>query len=85
MKLKYPAYFYPWDNGKGYTVEIPDLPGCISEGDDLEEALYMISDAAYWWVIDEIKEGRLPPNERETKEDTLDNGGFIKIIEIEID
>ena len=31
----------------------------------------MISDAAYWWVIDEIKEGRLPPNERETKEDYL--------------
>lgn len=32
MKLTYPAIFYPWDKGHGYTLEVPDLPGCVSEG-----------------------------------------------------
>ncbi|WP_017860875.1 type II toxin-antitoxin system HicB family antitoxin [Leptospira interrogans] len=29
----------------GYTVEFPDLPGCITEGDTLEEALALAKDA----------------------------------------
>ncbi|MFN4218887.1 MAG: type II toxin-antitoxin system HicB family antitoxin [Candidatus Bipolaricaulia bacterium] len=29
----------------GYTVEVPALPGCISEGDSYEEALANIRDA----------------------------------------
>jgi len=29
----------------GYTVTVPSLPGCISEGDTLEEALENIKDA----------------------------------------
>lgn len=34
MKLTYPACFYPCEEKKGgFTVEVPDLPGCVSEGD----------------------------------------------------
>lgn len=29
----------------GYTVEFPDIPGCNTCGDSLEEALYMAKDA----------------------------------------
>ncbi|MBI2050267.1 MAG: type II toxin-antitoxin system HicB family antitoxin [Parcubacteria group bacterium] len=29
----------------GYTVEVPDLPGCISEGDTLEQAKVNIREA----------------------------------------
>ena len=32
------------DNG-GFTVYAPSLPGCISEGDSLEEALENIKEA----------------------------------------
>ena len=32
MKLTYPAFFYPCVEKKdGYTVDVPDLPGCVSE------------------------------------------------------
>jgi predicted RNase H-like HicB family nuclease len=34
----------PSDDG-GYTVYVPSLPGCISEGDTLEEALADIQEA----------------------------------------
>ncbi len=40
----FPAIFEPGER-KGYTITFPDLPGCITEGDDLAEALYMAKDA----------------------------------------
>lgn len=40
MKLVYPAVFTPCEqNEGGYTVEVPDLKGCVTEGDDLAEAI----------------------------------------------
>ena len=42
MKLK--IVLEPSDEG-GYTVFVPSLPGCISEGDTREEALANIKEA----------------------------------------
>ena len=42
MHLK--VVFEPSDDG-GYTVYVPSLPGCISEGDTLEEARHNIREA----------------------------------------
>lgn len=39
MKLVYPAIFTPFDEGNGFTVEVPDLPGCVTEGDNLIDAI----------------------------------------------
>ena len=62
MKLIYPAVFYPFSDGSGgYTVEFPDLPGCVTEGNDLEEAFEMAIDAASGWVLDELEEGNEIP------------------------
>ena len=43
-KLVYPAIFQT-ENVGGYSVSFPDLPGCYSQGDNLEEALDMARDA----------------------------------------
>lgn len=43
-KYIFPAVFEPGENG-GYCVTFPDLPGCITEGSALEEAIYMAKDA----------------------------------------
>lgn len=42
--LKYTAIFEPAEEG-GYTVTVPALPGCITEGDTFEEAIEMVKDA----------------------------------------
>lgn len=44
--FKYQAVFEPDLEVGGYTVSIPVLPGCISEGDTYEEALENIKEAA---------------------------------------
>ena len=40
----FPAIFDPNENG-GFTITFPDLPGCITEGDNLGEALQMAAEA----------------------------------------
>lgn len=49
LQLGYPITFYPEVDG-GYTVVIPDLPGCISEGDTLAEAMQNIQEAKALWI-----------------------------------
>lgn len=55
--LKYTVIFEPAEEG-GYTVSVPALPGCISEGDTFEEAKKMITDAmkGYLQVLKEEKQ-----------------------------
>jgi predicted RNase H-like HicB family nuclease len=54
MKLK--ALIHPAEEG-GYWAEIPSLPGCVSEGDSLEEVKTNIREAAEGWL--EVAEERL--------------------------
>lgn len=51
--LQYTAIFEPSEEG-GFTVTVPALPGCITEGDTFEEALHMVKDAieAYLFSLD---------------------------------
>ncbi|RUR83346.1 type II toxin-antitoxin system HicB family antitoxin [Chlorogloeopsis fritschii PCC 9212] len=42
MKIK--VVLEPSDEG-GYTIYVPSLPGCISEGETIEEALENIKEA----------------------------------------
>ena len=45
----------------GYTVEVPALPGCISQGDTYEEALANIREAIVLY-LQELEE-ELKPNQ----------------------
>lgn len=46
----YTAVFEKDEEVGGYTVTIPALPGCISEGDTFEEALKNIEEAATLYI-----------------------------------
>ena len=58
--MRFQVVLEPSDEG-GYTVYVPSLPGCISEGDTLEEALTNIQEAIELylepveddWVVEE--------------------------------
>ena len=85
-KLLYPACFYPCEDKPGaYTVVVPDLPGCISEGDSLEDALAMATDAATGWVLGEMERGNalpVPSNIKDIHPDSQD--GFVKLLALDI-
>ncbi len=60
--LKYDAIFEEQPDG-GYTVTVPSLPGCISEGDTFEEARVNIADAIKLYVEDMIADGEEVPTD----------------------
>lgn len=47
----------------GFTVTVPSLPGCISEGDTEEEALANIRDAINLYIEDLIADGEEVPED----------------------
>jgi antitoxin HicB len=49
LDLSYPITLYPEPDG-GYTVIIGDLPGCMSQGDTLDEAVANIQEAKVAWL-----------------------------------
>jgi antitoxin HicB len=49
LSLKYPIAIHPEEEG-GYTALIPDLPGCISQGETLEEVIANIEEARELWI-----------------------------------
>lgn len=47
MKIK--AIIHPAEEG-GYWAEVPALPGCITEGDTVEEVMSNLKDAIEGWL-----------------------------------
>ena len=40
----------PPEEGGGYLIEFPELPGCISDGDTIDEAIANGRDAILCWI-----------------------------------
>ena len=86
MQLTYPSCFYPDDERKGaYAVVVPDLPGCVSGGNTLAEAILMGTDAASGWVLDELEDGKTAPEASPLESIIPDPGGFVSILVLDID
>ena len=58
--MQYVAKLTPEPTG-GYSVEFPDIPGCFTQGDTLEEALSMAKEALEL-VLEEYLDGRMLPD-----------------------
>ncbi|MEG6614916.1 type II toxin-antitoxin system HicB family antitoxin [Peptococcaceae bacterium 1198_IL3148] len=57
LSLPYKITLHPDKEECGFVVEIPELPGCISQGETKEEALAMIEDAKVGWLETAIELG----------------------------
>ena len=86
MKLIYPAIFKPFsDKSGGYVVEFPDLPGCVTEGKDLEQAIEMGVDAASGWILGELEDGEKIPRASEYSEVTAEEDCIVNMLLLDID
>ena len=64
MKKKYNVDDYPYnirplskEEGGGYLIEYPDLPGCYSDGETVLEARENGRDAAFCWLQTAVEDG----------------------------
>lgn len=85
MKLIYPALFEPCENGSGFTVTVPDLPGCITEGNSLAEAILMAQDAASGWILDEWEDGNPAPPASTINSIHTDDDSCIRLLSLDMD
>ena len=70
-RLKYPLAIRPLtvEEGCGYLIEFPDLPGCMSDGETIKEAIRNGRDAVRCWIAAMRQARRLiliptPPSRR---------------------
>lgn len=61
MKYIYTATFVPNEDGTKYYCRVPDLPGCITTGSSIDDAIEMITDAASGWLVVAEDEGNEIP------------------------
>lgn len=86
MKLIYPAVFKPFsDQSGGYVVEFPDLPGCVTEGKNLEQAIEMGIDAASGWILGELEEGEQIPRASDYSEIITESGCMVNMLLLDLD
>jgi len=66
-KLDYRVLIEPLtpEDGGGFVAVVPDLPGCMSDGETPEEALANVRDAIAQWIDEARALGRsVPPPSR---------------------
>lgn len=84
MKLVYPACFYPEEEG-GYSVEVPDLKGCITQANTLEEAIQMAEDAALGWLLTSIEDEEELPSPSKIQDVKLEEkDGFVSLLLLDL-
>lgn len=49
------------EDGGGYLATVPDLPGCMSDGETPAEALANVEDAASAWIASARLDGQPVP------------------------
>ena len=80
-----PKYYYPaifTEEDEGYSVRFPDLDGCFTEGDTLDEAYEMAFDAIGLYL--QQQNGRfIFPKSSNPKQVKADDNEFIALIEFD--
>lgn len=61
LKEPYARVLTPDEEAGGYTAEILEFPGCVTEGDTADEALSNLEDAAAGWIEATLNSGREVP------------------------
>ena len=82
-RIHYSAVFFKGEDG--YAVVFPDLPGCVTQGDTLEEATEMAIDAASGWIAIMLEDGEnIPPPSKHLRLSDYNGATCIKSITLDI-
>ncbi len=77
-KIYYPVVFHPEETG--YSVSVPDIEGCFTEGDTMDEAAEMAV-GAIGLMIEDMEE---PPAASVPQSVDTDGGDFVLVIPFDI-
>ena len=75
----YPAIFQKEDSGL-YAVEFPDVPGCLTSGENLTDAIGMAEDALAFMLYDYERDKKPCPKASELHEVEVPEGAFVNYV-----
>lgn len=78
-KYVYPAIFTKEKTGL-YSVEFPDIDGCVTCGDDLADALYMAQDVLAFTLYDYERDKKTVPTPSDPDSIEVTNGSFVNCV-----
>lgn len=81
-KLFYPAIFHKAEEG-GYWISFPDIPECLTQGDNMEQAYEMAVDALGLAISSRYQQKEPIPVPSELENISIDNG-FLVIVEFDM-
>ena len=79
----YPAVFHPNEDGS-FTITYPDLPGCISEGKSLGNAMYMAQSALSQWMEYLTDKKQEIPQASSLKDIEADKEEFTSLVRVDV-
>jgi predicted RNase H-like HicB family nuclease len=73
LSRRYPVTLHPAEEG-GYVAEVEDLPGCLAQGETIEEVAAAIDECRVAWIEAALADGlKVPP----PKTDAAYSGRFL--------
>ena len=82
-KLFYPAIFHVAEEG-GFWITFPDLPECMTQGDNMQEAYEMAVDALGLALTSREQEGEEIPAASELNQIVLSKDEYCVVIEFDM-
>jgi len=82
MKIMYPAIFYSEDGT--YWVEFPDLVGCQSFGDTLDEVHENAKEALAAYLVTLLEQGRKPNPPSDIRSLQVESTAFTSLVETDL-
>ena len=82
-KLFYPAVFHVAEEG-GFWITFPDLPECMTQGDNMEEAYEMAVDALGLALVSREKEKQEIPSASELSQISVGKDEYCVIVEFDM-
>ena len=83
MKYAYPVVFT--STPEGYQISAPDLPGCITYGTNIPDALAMAQDAIEMWLWDAENKNEAIPRASGLSSVPHEEGGFVNLVYADTD
>ena len=79
----YPAIFQKED--EGYSVWVPDIKGCVSQGETFDEAMEYIKDAIGLCLDLLVENGSVPPTASDPAQIATEDNQFLAIVSFDFD
>lgn len=80
-RILYPAIFRHVGRAGHYSVDFPDLPGCVSAGNTIEEAFIMASEGLSLHLFGMQEDGDSIPPPSDPAKVKAERGEFVSLIE----